>query len=208
MKTKYIKSFNLKDLKLLFGLSRTGVFSYENIKSLDVSDRRIENMIRDNLIEKREHIENRNNYYIYKLTDQGYNFLKNNIRGELRDVLEDNLKERYGSRSVKHDLALTDKYLKLSFEEQLTWKTETQLRNQLNEHMERLREEGNFNLYNSIYEKIENRDISPVDGSYTSSTGQVIAVEVITKSYGEKEINAKCEFAQALNMEIEGYSIK
>lgn len=202
---KKIKSFNFKDLKLLYGLSKVGHFSPQQIKSLGISDRRIENMIKDKYMEKKVDIHNNKEFIAYKITKDGYKFLRDNVRGEYRESLNLGEKGRYISSSPVHDVALAEKYLELSWEEQQTWRTESQTRDEFQEHLDKLLEDRQYELYNELYEQFNNEEITMPDGVYTSSSGEDIAIEIEGAKYTEKMIQSKVICSETLGYTYKGY---
>lgn len=205
MKTKYIERFTLKDLQVLYGLSRVGHFSPDQIKELGITDRRTKNMVKDKLMEVKTYRHKSQEYEAYKLTERGYKFLLENIRGELRDKLDLGETDRYSSSSIRHDLALADKYLKLSWEEQQTWRTESMSRDQFNEYLDKLQEDKQWELYYKLQDQYRDREITMPDGVYTSSSGEVVAVEVIGSKYTGAMIESKVNYCDTMGIEFNGY---
>ena len=210
--TKYIEKFMLKDLKALYGLSRVGYFSHQQLKeNIKLTEHRIKNMVKDKLVEKRQwkgsKTPNSTEHIVYRLTDKGYSFLKQSVRGEYVNSLNLGETGRYHSSSPSHDVALADKYLNLNWKEQQSWRTENESREIFNQHLESIREQGKFELYNKLQEQYKDRDISMPDGVYISDSGESIAIEIEGDKYSQKMIQSKINLCKELGYSYEGHRI-
>ena len=72
-----------------------------------------------------------------------------------------------------------------------------------NEHIQQLRDQGEEERAQELWDKYQDGQISMPDAVYTRSDGVTVAYEVINNSYGEAEISAKEEAAEALGASIE-----
>lgn len=115
------------------------------------------------------------------LTDKGRN-LATNMMG---------IESFYRSNGVKHDARLAEEYQKLSLEEQRSWLTEKDLRQMYDDRME------------NLGVTVKDSSISPGDGAYVGSDGQLMIIEIVTDNYGKAEVQAKEDFAQALGAQIQ-----
>ena len=177
---------------MLKTLSRVGYVDKNMLHGkMGLAERRIINFQRDRYIEKCSffNAKSKSEEEVYRLTDRGRNY----IQKELGII------HFYRSSSCVHDLALAGKYLSLTNSERDTWTTESEQRDIFED-----------NLKNMLYEQAEElrqmserHEISPVDASYTSNSGEHIGVEIITSSYGDAEIQAKEEFCSAMNLKQE-----
>lgn len=109
----------------------------------------------------------------------------------------------YCAQNPAHDLALADRYFSLSVTERETWKTETQCRDLLNEHIRQLRDQGAEERAAELWDRLTAGQLSMPDAVYAADSGVVVAFEVTTDSYGREEIAAKEEAAEALGATIE-----
>lgn len=100
-------------------------------------------------------------------------------------------------------MPLTTRYLSLTEHERATWKTETQCRDILLGHIRQLRNQGEEERAGELWEKMREGHISMPDALYTASGGVSMAFEVVTDSYGQAEVEAKEEAAEALDAQIE-----
>lgn len=191
MSKKYIKNFMFRDQKALMSISRCGHVGHEQLKNY-IADSRIKNYVRDGLVTKEVFNKSSGEQLIgYKLTGEGRKFVEKNY----------GFKEHQIAQSLTHDLGISNKYFSLTEKEQSTWQTETQLRNQLQDEIDRLRN-SEVDRWNELTEMMERREISIPDCSYT--TGEVvIAYEVVTNSYGRAELQAKEEYTNVMGTSIE-----
>lgn len=89
---------------------------------------------------------------------------------------------RWNKLQVKHDTKLADIYLSLTRNEQKSWQNESQIR------------------------KYNGENVSGIDASYTSESGESIAVEVVTNSYSREtfrqKVNTMKENYQGVNVKF------
>ena len=162
------------------------------IDNLNIADRRITNFQRDNYIEKCSVVNKKSKTvtYAYRLTEKGHKYAREQL----------NINYFYRSSSAAHDITLAKTYFALNAEEQGTWKTENQLRDQFLESLEKMRDRDSEH-YEQLYAKWEEREISTVDALYTTEEGAEIGLEIVTDSYGNAEIEAKEEFCSVMDLE-------
>lgn len=191
MGKKYIKNFMFRDQKALISISRCGHVSHSQLKNY-IADSRIKNYCRDGLVIKEVFNKTNGEQLVgYKLTNQGCQFVEKNY----------GFKEHQIAQSLNHDLGISNKYFSLTEQEQSSWQTETQLRNKLQDEIDRLRN-SEVDRWHELTEMMERREISVPDCSYTTG-GVVIAYEVVTNSYGRAELQAKEEYSNFMNTTIE-----
>ncbi|WP_283706326.1 hypothetical protein [Clostridium perfringens] len=191
MSKKYIKNFMMRDKNALLSISKCGHVSHNELKKF-IADSRIKNYVRDGLVEKEVFNKSNGEQLIgYKLTGEGRKFVEKNYGFDKHQI----------AQSLTHDLGISNKYFSLTEQEQSTWQTETQLRYQLQEEVDRLR---NFEVdrWRELTEMMERREISVADCSYVQG-GVTIAYEVVTNSYGRAELQAKEEYGNFMNTSIE-----
>ncbi|MDM0804696.1 hypothetical protein [Clostridium perfringens] len=191
MGKKYIKNFMLRDQKALISISRCGHVSHSQLKNY-IADSRIKNYCRDGLVTKEVFNKTNGEQLVgYKLTNQGRQFVEKNYGFDKHQI----------AQSLNHDLGISDKYFSLTEQEQSSWQTETQLRNQLQDEIDRLRN-SEVDRWHELTEMMEKREISVADCSYVQG-GVTIAYEVVTNSYGRAELQAKEEYGNVMNISIE-----
>lgn len=191
MGKKYIKNFMYRDQKALMSISKCGHVSHNQLQNF-IADSRIKNYCRDGLVTKEVFNKTNGEQMVgYKLTSDGKRFIEKNY----------GFNEHQVAQSLIHDLGISDKYFSLTEKEQSTWQTETQLRDQLQEQINELRN-LEVDRYNELIEMMERREISVPDCSYTIG-GVTITYEVVTNSYGRAELQAKEEYANVMGTSIE-----
>lgn len=191
MTKKYIKNYMYRDKQALISISRCGHVSHQELNNF-VKDSRIKNYCRDGLVQKEVFNTTNGEQLIgYKLTKEGKSFIEKNY----------GFTGHQHPQSLIHDLGISDKYFSLKEVERETWKTETELRTQLDEELERMRN-SEVDRWHELTEKLKEREISVPDCSYTTG-GVEIVYEVVTNSYGRAEIEAKEQYAIVMNTTIE-----
>lgn len=94
----------------------------------------------------------------------------------------------------------------MSAKERETWKTETELRQELEEKLQEIKT-IDYERYQEINRMLEEKLISTPDGAYIGKeTGIETYFEVITNSYGQTEIEAKERFIEI--MDIKSYEME
>lgn len=184
---------------MLKAFSRVGYLDSKMIKeNLKVADRRIANFQRDGYIEKVSFLDKKtkNAEFSYRLTEKGKDLCSNQLGVE----------SFYRSSSPVHDLALANNYFSIKEEHKDNWITESQFRDMFQQYLERLQTQDHYR-WQELNDLWEQKLISPPDGGYMTSTGTVIAIEVVTSSYGKEEIQAKETFTGTLNIEYNQFKI-
>ena len=95
----------------------------------------------------------------------------------------------YSAQNPGHDLAIADRYFFLTPEERDT--------------IPQLRDQGEEERAEELWNKLQDGLLSMPDAIYQPQSGPEICFEVVTNSYGQEEIQAKEDTAQALGMDIE-----
>lgn len=201
-KKTYVKVFTNADLEVYKGLYRVGGLRRDHLEDLGVNFDRLKKHMRDGYIVKDEDYYDRKtktSSTIYKLTDTG--------RRKCREMC--NVGSSYKSSATRHDLALADTYVQLQ-KQGLTerWFTEQDWRYKLEDQIDQLRELGKEREADRIEEAWKNKEISVPDGGYINAEGQLVAVEIITRSYKQEQIDAKHEFVQVMGVEYQEINIK
>ena len=191
-KKQWITKLMDRDRQAFTALSKTGHCSKDQLNTF-IKDGRIKNMVKDGYLQKVTFSpKTGDKMEAYKLTAKG------------RDLCtrEWGVRGHYIAQSLPHDLALANKYFSLTEAQRDTWKTESQLRAELENKLEQYRI-GQDNRYYQYQEQLQEHKISVPDCTYVTSTGTEIAYEVITNSYGQAEIQAKIEYVQIMELKME-----
>lgn len=192
-KSSYINKLTSKDHGMLRAFANVGYLTPTALKEkLDIADRRVAGYERDGYIQKVIYLnkDSKNGEYAYRLTNKGKDLCSNKVGVE----------SFYRSSSVNHDNALASYYNNISLKEKESWGTESQAREQFREFLEQIKVKDYYK-YEEIGQRWEQGLISPPDGFYTTEQGTIMAIEVVTNSYGQVEIEAKQEFCSLMGMQ-------
>ena len=193
---KHIKTLYPRDRQALTALSRIGYIDHKRLHEF-WKEKRISSYLKDGLLEKtRVSIPGKReeDRICYKLTTAGRELCRK----------EFGLENMYRAQSPVHDLALADHYFSLTQEEQDSWRTETEVRNTLEELIYQMAQEPTeFNIAYEMQEDLEQGKLSMPDAVYTSKEGIHVAFEVVTSHYGTAEILAKEAVATILKLKYE-----
>lgn len=185
-----------RDVRALTALGNCGHITKEQLYDAGLRDKRISAYEKDGLVQRVTYSRpgpRSGDRVCYKLTPAGRTFCEHHL----------SMSRPYVAQSAHHDLALAERYFSLSETERATWRTETQCRADLERHLVELRDRGAEEQSRALWDKLEEGRISMPDATYTTDSGISIAYEVVTNNYGEAEIQAKEEAAEALGAEIE-----
>lgn len=185
-----LKQIFPRDKTFFENLSNTGVVTPGNYENAGVSASRIKAYAKAGLIEKTT--KQNGGAFGYKATSLGKDFAEK-MWGIKRS-------ESYSFQSLNHDKKLEEEYYKLD-REQYEWRTESQARDMFRDRIEEIREEDPIRA-NRIQEMWDSKEISMPDAIIINRETDVItAVEIITNSYGEQELQAKETFVEIMNIE-------
>lgn len=195
MTKRRISKIYPRDRSALTTLAKCGYASHEQLREF-LRDKRISGYCKDGLIEKSVYSQpggKGQDKTVYHLTSKGRDLCRREL----------SVSHIYSAQNPAHDLPLTTRYLSLNEQERATWKTETQCREELLDHIRQLQNQGEAERARELREKMREGRISMPDALYTASDGVSMAFEVVTDSYGQAEIEAKEEAAGALDVQIE-----
>ena len=153
-------------------IAHTGLITRSNAKEyFKLNDKRIELLKKNNyLIEQTKYTRNGMRTY-YTLGKAGVSFIKEKTN---IDYLY-----RGNHNQVEHDIKLNQAYCQMSHEQRQGWLNENQI----------------INRWEQL--SSETKHVTGVDGLVVTGEG-LIAIEIITKNYGEVEIQEKQDAAIAL----------
>lgn len=186
-----------KDYQALSVLGHSGSISRESLHQLGISDNRIKSY-QKSLIKRIEYPEKygSGSRECFILTKTGTDFLKNECHF---DKTISNGESYHHNENVSRWIADN-----LNKQEIGTLLNERQIRDILEEHLSQYREQGNYERYNELYEKLEQHQLSCPDIAYVSSkTGTLVCVEITTSSYKGDVIEAKELCADEIGAEIQ-----
>lgn len=108
--------------------------------------------------------------------------------------------ESYAFQSLNHDKKLEEEYYKI-YHFKFEWRTESQARETFRDKIEEIRKEDSTRA-EKIEQIQENKEISMPDAIIIDrETERIIALEVITNSYGEEQLQAKETFVEIMKID-------
>lgn len=194
MAKKRITTIYPRDKGALSALARCGYVSREQLGEF-LREKRVQSYCKDGLVEKSIYSRpgaKAQDIEVYRLTKAGRELCRRELS-----------LSTYCAQNPAHDLALADRYFSLSQTERESWRTESQSREDVAREIRHLREQGEEERAGELWAKLQEGRLSMPDAVYTRSDGVSVAYEVTTSNYGQEEITAKEEAAEALGAEIE-----
>ena len=188
---KRITTIYPRDVRALSSLARCGYVTREQLGQF-LRAKRIEGYVKDGLVEKVHHSRPGNRFNMdtdcYRLTRRGRDFCRKEL----------SLQSLYNAQNPGHDLALSERYFSLSASERESWRTEGQSRSYIEHVISEMRQQGEEERAKLLWESLQDNKLSMPDAVYTTDSGVVVALEVITVHYGHEEIVAKETAAQLI----------
>lgn len=195
---EHIKHWYPKDERFFKVLSITGNIRQEDAVKIDISLSRIKNMEKDKLIEKVTYPSRYNNRP------------KSNVSYALTKKGKDFIRKKYGisrcqnAHAVEHNCKVAEIICSLDKKEIDTVQSEWETRNQMEENLEQMKQEGDYGQYNYYMDLWKAGLVSAVDITYISAkTGEMVCCEVVTNSYKDSDIQAKEHCGEILRTEIQ-----
>lgn len=191
---KRITTLYPRDKNALSALARCGYVSREQLGTF-LREKRVNAYCKDGLVEKSVYSRpgaKAQDIEVYRLTKAGRELCRRELS-----------LPTYCAQNPAHDLVLADRYFSLSQSERETWRTENQSREDVYAEIRQLRDQGEEERAGELWAKLQEGRLSMPDAVYTRSDGVSVAYEVTTGNYGQEEITAKVEAAEALGAEIE-----
>lgn len=176
-----INRVNFRDIQALNGLRVCGYGKREDLLKI-ITSNRIDKMIKQGILESKVNVKNE---VIYTYTDKGKSFIKN------LDSLKDKAFYSRQTASSDHDTRLFKEYTQLTPNERMSCMSESQTRDLYAETIKQ--DQATAEL-----EKM----LSVPDITYTTETGEAVAIEVITENYNEQRIEMKENYCQTVNIEL------
>lgn len=179
-------------------LSIAGNVRQEDVAKIDISASRLKNMEKDKLIKKVTYPSRYNKSP------------KSNISYALTKKGKDFIEKKYGisrcqnAHAAEHNCKVAEIICSLDKKEIETVQAEWQTRDQMEEALEQMRQEGDYDQYDYYMDLWKAGLISAVDVVYTSvKTGEMVCCEVVTNSYKDSDIQGKEYCGEILQMEVE-----
>lgn len=191
-----IKTFTNADKDVYKMCYVTGSFTIQDAIAVGSNLKRIKDHIKDGYLEIDKDSKKRGQPAEYK-----YNFTKKGLN-KCRDI--NDVGYAYKRAGERHDRALRQEIIKDLTDKSKTiieLRTEKDWDRALNDKIEELRNSKNDedrNRADEIEKMRKEGKISPPDGGYVTSTGEVVAIEIITKFYDSEQREAKHEFVRVM----------
>lgn len=195
MAKHHITTIYPRDVNALSALGRCGYVTHDQLNTF-LRDKRIDGYCKDGLVERTVYSRPGNreqDQTVYCLTRTGREFCRREL----------SMSHLYSAQNPSHDLALAERYFTLTPSERDTWRTETQSREDIENRICQLREQGESCQAEQLSERLRTGELSMPDAVYTASDGAAVAFEVITSNYGQAELEAKEGAAEVLGASIE-----
>lgn len=145
-----------------------------------ISNNRINAYLKEKLIER---IQTKDRE-CFRLTDKGYKRFEKEIGSS---------HFRYHSRSIEHDLKLSDKYIEIMRDRNNEWKNEEDLKQERKQILDSLREEGRFHDMERLSMFSVPDCVILGDISY--------GFDIVTDNYSNSQIESKEEYCELMNLE-------
>lgn len=194
--TKHIKKFYPKDIRFFKVLATAGNIKSIDANKIDISDTRLKNMLKDNLIkevslvnQKHKEIESTK---CYCFTQKGKQFIKDNF----------NINRVQSSAAIKHNCKTAETICSLQKREIDTIKSEWEVRNQMLETIDNLKTQGEIDRYEEYMEMLQNKQLSALDFTYTNMQGIQCGVEVTTNYYKDCDLAGKDICSELINVPL------
>ena len=195
---EHIRHWYPKDERFFKVLSIAGNVRQEDAIKIDISASRLKNMEKDRLIEKvtypSRYNKNPKSNVSYALTKKGKDFISHKY----------GISRCQNAHAAEHNCKVAEIICSLDKKEIETVQAEWQTRDQMEEALEQMRQEGDYDQYDYYMDLWKAGLISAVDVVYTSvKTGEMICCEVVTNSYKDSDIQGKEYCGEILQTEIE-----
>lgn len=184
-----------RDVKVFKALAACGHASYDQLREF-VRDKRLRTYEKAGLVGRiplNRPGNGSGDRTCYRLTTAGREFCRHELH----------FSGMYKTQSVAHYMGIADRYFSLSPAERATWKTESQVQTLYERRIEELRDQGEEELAQSLWNLLEQGEVSPPDAVYTTEAGELVVLEIVTNNYGEAELQEKTAFVEAVGIEAD-----
>ena len=195
-KYKHLPHIYPKDLRAISVIARSGGIDKETLNKLQISNNRIRNYCKEGLLKEvtipELHGSGHQNFY--ELTSKGNDFAKSEC--DIKHFISNNNASVHNSAVSKF---MVDHLSRAELE---SVRSERELsvflESRLNEYYNNERDQ-----YEELLQTMQEHKLSMPDFIYTTSAGETIAVEIVTSSYSQEDIDLKIETASLLKIQIE-----
>lgn len=194
----HINHWYPKDETFFKVLSTAGNIRSEDANKINISNSRLKNYEKDKLIERVTYPSRYNNQqnsnHCYALTQKGKDFIKSKY----------GIERCQNGHAAEHNCKVSHIICGLNKQEIASVQSEWKSRDQFLEALDNMRTQGEIDRYDEYMELLEQGRVSAPDITYTSSsTGEVVSIEVVTSNYKSDDIEAKEVFVQAMERDIQ-----
>lgn len=173
-----INRLNFRDIQALNGLRVCGYAMRADMEKI-ISRNRVETFLKRGYLEQRVDCRGRS---VLTYTDKGKNLIRK------IDTLQGRTFYPKQPNAIRHDTTLFRQYVGLSPTERMTANSETETRDIYREPLEQMRQDSQRH--------------SVPDMVYTSTLGELVAVEITTSNYTQEKLELKEATAQAIGANI------
>lgn len=181
----HIKKWYPKDERFFRVLATAGNIKNQDANKIDISDTRLKNMVKDNLIREISYINPKHtetgSVKSYCFTEKGKKFIAKQY----------GIDRTQSPAAIKHNCKVAETICSLQKREIDTIKPEWEIRTQMLEAIENLRNQGEIDRYYEYIDMLEEQRLSAIDFTYISMVGNVCGVEITTSSYRDLDIEGK-----------------
>ena len=197
----HIKKFYPKDERFFKVLATAGNIRSVDANKIDISDTRLKNMIKDNLIKEvsyvnPKHIEVESSK-CYCFTDKGKQFIHQKY----------GIDRTQSPAAIKHNCKTAEVICSLQKREIDTIKPEWEIRDQMKEAIESLRDQGEIDRYEEYMEMLQEQRLSALDFTYVNMQGFECGIEITTNSYTDSDIEGKEICSELISVPVSYVSV-
>ena len=178
-----INRLNFRDIQALNGLRVCGYAMRADMEKI-ISRNRVEVFLKRGYLEQRVDCRGRS---VLTYTGKGKNLIQK------IDTLQGRTFYPKQPNAVKHDTTLFRQYVGLSSTERMTANSETETRDLYRESLEQMRHGSDHG---------DSQRHSMPDMVYTSTSGELVAVEITTSNYTQEKLELKEATAQVIGSSI------
>ena len=178
-----INRWNFRDIQALNGLRVCGYAMRADMEKI-ISPNRVEVFLKRGYLEQRVDCRGRS---VLTYTGKGKNLIQK------IDTLQGRTFYPKQPNAVKHDTTLFRQYVGLSSTERMTANSETETRDLYRESLEQMRHGSDHG---------DSQRHSMPDMVYTSTSGELVAVEITTSNYTQEKLELKEATAQVIGSSI------
>ena len=192
----HIKKFYPKDERFFKVLATAGNIRGIDANKIDISDTRLKNMVKDHLIKEVSYVNPKHREVesckSYCFTNKGKQFINKKY----------GINRTQSPAAIKHNCKVAETICSLQEREIDTIKPEWEIRDQMKEAIEHLRDQGELERYDEYMEMLREQQLSAIDFTYINMQGVESGIEVTTNSYSDSDIAGKELCSEIMNVPV------